>query len=493
VRGQRLRWVKPDSFTLPMAELGVGLAAGAQETTPPPSALMAALQTGVPLHDPPLSPRDEAVFLLHTAAEIEQALMVQYLYAAYSLKKPEQIPADDPLRTEHQQTVERWRSTLLSIAKEEMGHLMTVQNLLLLLGGPLNFEREDFPFRSDFYPFPFRLEPLTKESLAKYVLAEKGEEHTVPEDLLDRASTIGMPVSRVGALYARIYCIFTARETAGEDAWFPCSRLVTPELPDPHLADEDFVDGRRIAFYQGGEDWRMQGPGGFPDVLVPTVTSREQARQAIREIAEQGEGGTNEPGPTHFSRFLDIYNQFPETDPRRGPIEWVATRSAPADPNTLRRPGAESAAGAITHPRSRGWAELFNLRYRMLLACLSHVLQLDRSAPGLEERAQILAAQSLFSLMPGLSLIADLLLDLPLRTDEAAERSGPPFELPYTLGLPGREADRWRLHIHLRRLSRSLIGKLKTGARAGVEGDLLDSLEAEDLGALQDMERFLDA
>src|SRR5215203_6007635 len=113
-----------------MAELGVELAAGAQETTPPPSALMAALQTGVPLHDPPLSPRDEAVFLLHTAAEIEQALMVQYLYAAYSLKKPEQIPAGDPLRTEHQQAVARWRATLLSIAKEEMGHLMTVQNLL---------------------------------------------------------------------------------------------------------------------------------------------------------------------------------------------------------------------------------------------------------------------------------------------------------------------------------------------------------------------------
>jgi hypothetical protein len=129
----------------------------------------------------------------------------------------------------------------------------------------------------------------------------------------------------------------------------------------------------------------------------------------------------------------------------------------------------------------------------MLLACLSHVLQLDRNAPGLEERAQTLAAQSLFSLMPGLTLIADLLLDLPLRADEAAERSGPPFELPYTLGLPGREADRWRLHIHLRRLSRSLIEKLKTGARAGVEGDLLGSLDTEDLAALQDIERFLDA
>ena len=33
---------------------------------------------------PPMSPRDEAIFLLHTAAEIEHVLMVQYLYAAWT-------------------------------------------------------------------------------------------------------------------------------------------------------------------------------------------------------------------------------------------------------------------------------------------------------------------------------------------------------------------------------------------------------------------------
>ena len=33
----------------------------------------------IPMHDPPLAPRDEVVFLLHTGAEIEHALLVQYL------------------------------------------------------------------------------------------------------------------------------------------------------------------------------------------------------------------------------------------------------------------------------------------------------------------------------------------------------------------------------------------------------------------------------
>jgi len=54
-----------------------------------------------------------------------------------------------------------------------MGHLATVQNLLTTIGGPLSFDREDYPIIDpELWPFPFQLEPLTKKSLAKYVLAE---------------------------------------------------------------------------------------------------------------------------------------------------------------------------------------------------------------------------------------------------------------------------------------------------------------------------------
>ena len=44
-------------------------------------------------HDPELAPRDTAIYLLHTAAEVEHALMIQYLYAAYSLGGA-QVPQD---------------------------------------------------------------------------------------------------------------------------------------------------------------------------------------------------------------------------------------------------------------------------------------------------------------------------------------------------------------------------------------------------------------
>src|SRR4051794_21794367 len=35
-----------------------------------------------------------------------------------------------------------------------------------LLGGPLNLERNDFPWDLAFYPFPFALQPLTLKLLA---------------------------------------------------------------------------------------------------------------------------------------------------------------------------------------------------------------------------------------------------------------------------------------------------------------------------------------
>src|SRR5688500_17666867 len=117
---------------------------------------------GAPTHDPPLQPRDEATFLLTAAAEIEHALMVQYLYAAFSLRPLTGNP--------NFARIKAIQEILLQIAREEMGHLITVQNLLTLIGAPLNFGREHSPYASQIYPFRFKLEPVTTHSLAKYVV-----------------------------------------------------------------------------------------------------------------------------------------------------------------------------------------------------------------------------------------------------------------------------------------------------------------------------------
>src|SRR5262249_25939776 len=71
---------------------------------------------------PGVSAVEEARILLQAAAEVEHALLVQYLYSMYSLD------VTDPI-------ARGWMFAIRDIAKEEMGHLIAVQNLLLAIGG----------------------------------------------------------------------------------------------------------------------------------------------------------------------------------------------------------------------------------------------------------------------------------------------------------------------------------------------------------------------
>jgi hypothetical protein len=142
--------------------------------------------------------------------------LVQYLYAGYSLGGPH-------LTDEQNRIAAVWRKAVLTIAREEMAHLATVQNLLTLVGGPVTFEREDFPVPSELYPFPFALEPLTRRSLAKYVLAEMPNEQTLKslgltdeikkiEDSLDGRME-AVKVHRVGIVYDTLNKLFAMPES----------------------------------------------------------------------------------------------------------------------------------------------------------------------------------------------------------------------------------------------------------------------------------------
>jgi len=109
-------------------------------------------------------PRLEILRLLHEACEIEHSLMVQYLYAAFSIRPQysDLVGTPDPTRSD----------CLLGVAVQEMRHLGHVNRLLVQLGGQPNMARQDFPYESQIYPFEMKLERLTLSSLAKYVYAE---------------------------------------------------------------------------------------------------------------------------------------------------------------------------------------------------------------------------------------------------------------------------------------------------------------------------------
>src|SRR5688572_22924271 len=358
----------------------------------------------IPTHDPPLAPRDEMVFLLHTGAEIEHALLVQYLYAAYSVKSPKEVPS------EHAKKVREWKRTLLDIAREEMGHLISVQNLLRLIGGPINLEREDYPFRSQLYPFPFRLEPLSRASLAKYVVAEMPNILDPPDEVKEivALATGGgtTQVNQVGEIYARVIQLLSAPQPGGEAG----------------LLDEDFVTD------PSSRQARYDAWGGAASVLVPDIVNRSNALLAVAELAEQGEG-VDDPldRPSHYQRLLGIYREMPE------PGDWEPSYPVPVDPDTGPSAGVtdEPEHGRITHPRSLKWAKLFNLRYRLLLAYLAHFLMND--GPLLDDNADYtprgLLNKWTFDEMRHLSEIAGKLVTLPRLEGEPElpDRAGAPF------------------------------------------------------------------
>ncbi len=118
-------------------------------------------------------PHLELLRLLREAAEIEHALMLQYLYCAFSLRGSYQSLAGDG---------QAKADSLIGVAIQEMRHLAAVNRLLVALGGCPHLDRQDFPYEPDIYPFQFELEPISRSCLAKYVFCE------APAGVFDKAA-----------------------------------------------------------------------------------------------------------------------------------------------------------------------------------------------------------------------------------------------------------------------------------------------------------------
>ena len=92
--------------------------------------------------------REALVYTLGKAAQLEQLVMCQYLYAAFSMKDRD----DEGLTPDQLAAVKRWRRELIHIAEQEMLHLALVQNLLSSVGAAPAFGRPNFPLPPHAYP-----------------------------------------------------------------------------------------------------------------------------------------------------------------------------------------------------------------------------------------------------------------------------------------------------------------------------------------------------
>lgn len=410
---------------------------------------------------PDLSPHDWAIFLLQSAAEVEHALMVQYLFAAYSLR------ADDSPIDGHR--VADWQEVVREIAREEMGHLLTVQNLLRLIGGPVCFDREDFPLRSQFYPFPFTLERLSKGSLAKYVFAEMSG-GDIPASVLGQAERDaitaqaraaarhpgGSFVNHVGTLYDTLVDVFVALPPGDfrtdRDAWQALRWSGTTELTTT-------VSGVK---------------------LLP-ARNRDEAVAALRCIGRQGEVATD--ADSHFGRFLKIYRACPD---ETAALTWPVSENPTTNPDA---PGAT----LVTDPVSVLWARLFNVRYRVVLTALAHAVAVPVTATTTTgTNVRRLVGRWLYDEMtPDAGslggLARDRLTQLPAAPG-SSQNAGAPFELPYASVLPDQDSERWRVHLDLIEATAQLVDELE---KAGQRDEHVDAIVGRDRARRQVIDGLL--
>lgn len=417
--------------------------------------------------------------LLHLAGETEHALMAQYLYAAYSLGG-----ADVGL---HTSLVRSWQSELLTVAREEMGHLLAVQNALLLLGAPISFERDDYPWSGPFNTFPFELEPLSLTSLAKYVYTEmpapgalKGPDVKLAEKV---RALVGEDAGvRVGQVYDAIIELVMDRKRIPDSAFRPESydaqadwnewgRSYRPESHKPYTKDP-----------------HVPPPGSRKTtVLVPRVATRTELAEALRTIAAQGEAEhlrvLSQAEPSHFDRFAKIFREYEAI--LEGEPTWSPSRAMPKNPVVAsERAFAPEGTTLISAREAAGWASLFNIRYRILLTLLTYAASGPREAPELARLRRAAVMSRLFGEMYNLKAIAGVLARLPLGDPSQPERAGPPFQMPYTLVQPQPEANFWRLQLELLQVSDDLVATLlaKPASLPGGE-HYLRALREGDAGA----------
>jgi hypothetical protein len=232
----------------------LSLAAGA---TAPPASLAAAPRTRKIVRDF-ADPLLELTRLLRQAAEIEHALLLQYSYAAFSVKPQYELIAGGgaPNATD-----------LLGVAVQEMQHLAIVNRLLVEIGSSPNLAPLEFPFEPDVYPFGFQLEPLSRRSLAKYVFCEAPVGFFDRDDVdRDFAASVRAslgprrPPNHVGSLYD---AVIEAAEEFGHAAssapdmapWIETLRQVKREGEEDHFR-----------FFQSLFLGTHPGFGGRPDV-----------------------------------------------------------------------------------------------------------------------------------------------------------------------------------------------------------------------------------
>jgi hypothetical protein len=374
--------------------------------------------------EPPLrvEHREELVWLLAQACELEHGLMCEYLFAQFTLKHTGQ----GGLNAEQLAKVAAWEQVLVEVTKQEMLHLALATNLLTAIGAAPHLHRPNFPILSRWYP------PGVQVALLRF--GERALRHFI---YLERPEGMDLDDAEGFAAVGQAQPL-----TDGEEL------MAVPEDYQTvgHLY-RGIEQGLERLVERHGEGGVFVGP---PEAQATTevfewseltaVTDLGSAKAAIELIVEQGEGARGDWRNAHFGRFVALLEDYLATraaDPGFEPARRV-------EPAYVRRPpDVEAETLTITDPLTSQVADLFNAIYETTLQALSRYF-VHRGET--DDQVTTLATTAKHLMNWVMRPLGSILTTLPLGPERPGVLAGPAFEIvqPSFYVLPHREAA-WRI------------------------------------------------
>ncbi len=355
--------------------------------------------------------REELIYLLTEAAEIEHGLMCCYLYAAFSLKSE----ASEGLAEEELAAVLRWRRTLLDVAREEMVHLALVNNLLSAVGGSPHLARPNFPVAPGYHPagVTVSLAPFDGATVDHFVFLERPEGVELPDGK-------GFGVARVyERTFRRGRIVASAQDYATVGHLYRGVSEGLVELARVHGEAGLFVGDPRL---QVGADL-FSLPG------VAKVVDLASALAAIETIVTQGEGSPTDTATGHFRRFTTVQSELAALL-QKNPA-FVPARPVARNP-VMRRPVATTDRVWVEAEPAATLLDLANGAYLFMARALDVLF----SRPELSPEARAVVSDASVTAMYALVPLAEHLTTLPANPALPGVNAGLTFTMQRSVAAP---------------------------------------------------------
>src|SRR5215813_12345018 len=366
--------------------------------------------------------RDELVYLLGQACEIEHGLMCEYLYAQFSLKRG----LDEGLTEGQLARVQAWEKALIGVIKQEMLHLALATNILTAIGAAPHFERPNFPILSRWYPegVQIALVPFGERALRHFIYLERPEGMALDDAAGFAAAGHAEPLTAGGA---GLVAVPEQWQTVGH--LYRGIEAGLANLCDRHGEDAVFIGPARAQAVTEIFEW--------PELIA--VTGLASARQAIETIVEQGEGARGDWIKSHFGTFVGILEDLlavQAADPAFNPAR-------PVEPAFVRLPPDVEAGTLIEDPTTAQVAELANGLYEVVLQVLSRYY-IHHSETAAEFDTLARTAKHLMNWV--MRELGPVLTGLPVGPSHPGRTAGPTFDIarPATFVLPHQDAA-WKI------------------------------------------------